>query len=106
MTVSVNVETGRRDKAIVVPNEALTAMDGNRAELWLIVDGRATKRPVQLGLRGLTQTEVTSGLHVGDWILSDARASVAPGDRVRVVPGPSGSSGNTAARNELPAKMD
>ena len=106
MTVSVNVETGRRDKAIVVPNEALTAMDGNRAELWLVVDGRATKRPVQLGLRGLTQTEVTSGLHVGDWILSDARASVAPGDRVRVVPGPSGSSGNTAARNELPAKMD
>lgn len=106
MTVSVNVETGRRDKAIVVPNEALTAMDGNRAELWLIVDGRATKRPVQLGLRGLTQTEVTSGLHVGDWILSDARASVAPGDRVRVVPSPSGSSGNTAARNELPAKMD
>ncbi len=106
MTVSVNVETGRRDKAIVVPNEALTAMDGNRAELWLVVDGRATKRPVQLGLRGLTQTEVTSGLHVGDWILSDARASVAPGDRVRVVPSPSGSSGNTAARNELPAKMD
>ncbi len=106
MTVSVNVETGRRDKAIVVPNEALTAMDGNRAELWVVVDGRATKRPVQLGLRGLTQTEVTSGLHVGDWILSDARASVAPGDRVRVVPGPSGSSGNTAARNELPVKMD
>ena len=106
MTVSVNVETGRRDKAIVVPNEALTAMDGNRAELWVVVDGRATKRPVQLGLRGLTQTEVTSGLHVGDWILSDARASVAPGDRARVVPGPSGSSGNTAARNELPAKMD
>lgn len=106
MTVSVNVETGRRDKAIVVPNEALTAMDGNRAELWVVVDGRATKRPVQLGLRGLTQTEVTSGLHVGDWILSDARASVAPGDRVRVVPSPSGSSGNTAARNELPAKMD
>lgn len=106
MTVSVNVETGRRDKAIVVPNEALTAMNGNRAELWVVVDGRATKRPVQLGLRGLTQTEVTSGLHVGDWILSDARASVAPGDRVRVVPSPSGSSGNTAARNELPAKMD
>ena len=106
MTVSVNVETGRRDKAIVVPNEALTAMDGNRAELWVVVDGRATKRPVQLGLRGLTQTEVTSGLHVGDWILSDARASVAPGDRVREVPSPSGSSGNTAARNELPAKMD
>ena len=106
MTVSVNVETGRRDKAIVVPNEALTAMDGNRAELWVVVDGRATKRPVQLGLRGLTQSEVTSGVHVGDWILSDARASVAPGDRVRVVPSPSGSSGNTAARNELPAKMD
>ncbi|MDE2400540.1 MAG: efflux RND transporter periplasmic adaptor subunit [Burkholderiales bacterium] len=107
MTVSVNVETGRRDRAIVVPNEALVAMDGNRAELWLVVDGRATRRQVQLGLRGLTQTEVTAGLRVGDWILTDVQAAVAQGDRVRVVSsGLSVSAANPATRQELPAKLD
>ena len=107
MTVSVNVETGRRERAVVVPNDALGAMDGNRAALWVVADGRATRRQVQLGLRGLTQTEVTSGLRAGDWILADAQATVAEGDRVRVVAGslPTDST-DPATRKELPAKLD
>jgi HlyD family secretion protein len=107
MTISVNVETGRRNSAIVVPNDALAAMQGNRAELWLVSDGRATRRQVQLGLHGLIQTEVTAGLRVGDWILADAQAAVAQGDRVRVVSSSlSVSAAKTATRKELPAKLD
>lgn len=107
MTVSVNVETGRRDRALVAPNDALAAMDGNRAELWLVVNGRATRRQVQLGLRGLTQTEVTAGLRVGDWILADAQAAVKPGDRVRVVSiNRSVGTADPATRKELPVRLD
>ena len=107
MTVSVNVETGRRERAVVVPNDALGATDGNRAALWVVANGRATRRQVQLGLRGLTQTEVTSGLRAGDWILADAQAAVAEGDRVRVVAGSLPSDATDAAtRKELPAKLD
>ena len=107
MTVSVNVETGRRERAVVVPNDALGAMDGNRAALWVVADGRANRRQVQLGLRGLTQTEVTSGLRAGDWILADAQAAVAEGDRVRVVAsGLPADAGDAATRKELPAKLD
>jgi HlyD family secretion protein len=104
MTVSVNVETGRRGRAIVVPNDALAATDGNQAALWLVANGRATRRQVQLGLRGLTQTEVTAGLRVGDWILADAQAALAQGDRVRLVS--TGLTVDPAARNELPVKLD
>lgn len=104
MTVSVNVETGRRDRAMVVPNDALAAGDGDRAELWLVANGRATRRQVQLGLRGLTETEVTAGLQPGDWVLADAQAAPAEGDRVRVVS--SGLAVNAASRNELPVKLD
>lgn len=104
MTVSVNVETGRRGRAIVVPNDALAATDGNHAALWLVASGRATRRQVQLGLRGLTQTEVTAGLRVGDWILADAQAALAQGDRVRVVS--TGLTIDPAARKELPVKLD
>ena len=107
MTVSVNVETGRRDRALVAPNDALAAMDDNRAELWLVVNGRATRRQVQLGLRGLTQTEVTAGLRVGDWILADAQAAVKPGDRVRVVSiNRSVGTADPATRKELPVRLD
>src|SRR5690606_21983465 len=75
MTVSVNVETGRRDSALVVPNDALLAVRGNDATVWRVVDGRATRRKVQLGLRGLVQTEVTQGLESDDLVLADAASS-------------------------------
>ena len=104
MTVSVNVETGRRQRAIVVPNDALAPLDGARAEVWLVANGHATRRQVQVGLRGLTQSEITAGLRAGDWILADVRAALAPGDRVRVVP--TGVIADPATRNELPVKLD
>ncbi|WP_426176845.1 efflux RND transporter periplasmic adaptor subunit [Massilia sp. TWR1-2-2] len=104
MTVSVNVETGRRDRAIVAPNDALVATDGGRATLWLVENGRATRRQVQLGLRGLTQTEVTAGLRAGEWILADAKAALTQGDRVRVVA--TGQAADPATRKELPVKLD
>lgn len=104
MTVSVNVETGRRARAIVVPNDALASTDGSHSELWLVADGRATRRKVALGLRGLAQTEVTAGLQAGDWVLADARARLTPGERVRVVPATPAA--DPATRNELPVKLD
>lgn len=107
MTVSVNIETGRRARAVVVPNDALGAVDGNRATLWRVVDGRAVRREVTLGLRGLAMTEVTAGLQAGDRILADANAPVADGDRVRVVAGALPvSAGDPATRKELPANLD
>ena len=104
MTVSVNVETGRRARAIVVPNDALAGMGGNSAALWLVVNGRARRGQVQLGLRGLTETEVTAGLRVGDWVLADAQAALAQGDRVRVVAATPATGPST--RRELPVKLD
>lgn len=107
MTVSVNVETGRRERAIVVPNDALGAIEGDRAVLWRVADGRAERREVVLGLRGLAMTEVTEGLAAGDWILADAAATVAEGDRVRVAATALPAAGTEAAtRKELPARLD
>jgi len=107
MTVSVNVETGRRDSAVVVPNDALGQVQGDRAELWLVAEGRATRRQVTLGLRGLALTEITRGLQPGDWILADAKAPVEEGSRARVravsVPA---DAADPATSNELPAKLD
>lgn len=107
MTVSVNVETGRRDSALVVPNDALDAVDGDRAQLWLVADGRVTRRQVELGLRGLALTEVTAGLQAGDWILANAAADLEAGSRVRVKTARLPlDAADPATRKELPARFD
>ncbi len=109
MTVSVNIETGRRDRAIVVPNDALTSIQGKQARVWMVIDGRAVRRPVQLGLRGLTQTEVTRGLKAGDWVLANGDAAMSEGYRVRVradAQWQSRSGVESATRSETPLNLD
>jgi HlyD family secretion protein len=111
MTVSVNVETGRRNGAIVAPNDALAAVDGATAEVWVVTDNNVARRKVQLGLRGLTQTEITSGLQAGDWILADAQGAVEAGTlqegaRVRPVATEAAAMGSSATRNEMPVNLN
>ncbi|CAN5346072.1 efflux RND transporter periplasmic adaptor subunit [soil metagenome] len=84
MTVSVTIETGRRAKALVVPNDALASVAGDRATVWSVSNGKVKKIAVRLGLRGLVMTEIVSGLEAGDWVLADLTGNFADGDRVRL----------------------
>ena len=84
MTLSVEVETARRDAALVLPARALRSDEGpgsGRATVWIDNDGRIEARSVRLGLRTLDAVEVLEGLKVGDTVLIGA--SPAPGRRVR-----------------------
>lgn len=82
MTVSVDIEVGRRDRALTVPNEVLRARHGDRAEVLVLVDGRVVRRDVQLGLLGLERSEVLSGLAEGDLALP-ASVTLEPGSPAR-----------------------
>ena len=82
MTLSIEVETARRDTALVVPASALRG-DGSSATATVLVerDGRAEARKVRLGLRTLEAAEVLDGLAAGDTVLLGTTAQ--PGQRVR-----------------------
>jgi HlyD family secretion protein len=84
MTVSVNIETARRERALAVPNDAIrVASDGGSAVL-VLRGGRTALVHVALGLRGLTMSEITEGaLAAGDLVL--ASGAVSAGERVRAV---------------------
>jgi HlyD family secretion protein len=84
MTVSIEVVTGRRDKAIALPGEALRAGPA----VLVVQDGRAVLRPVQTGLRTLSAVEVVQGLKEGEQVVLDA--AVVAGTRVRAVERPAG----------------
>lgn len=84
MTVSVTIQTARREQALAVPNDTLLpARPGEPAAVLVARDNRVTRVPVELGLRGLTMTEVLGGLAAGDVVL--ARPDLAPDTRVRPV---------------------
>ena len=83
MTLSVEVETGRRARALVVPSAALQAGEStNTATVHIERDGRVETRKVRLGLRTLDAAEVLEGLAEGDMVLLGTVSK--PGSRVRV----------------------
>jgi HlyD family secretion protein len=106
MTVSVNIETGRRDRALVVANDALATVDGDRATVLRVTAGKVQRVSVRLGLRGLAMSEVLSGLQDGDVVLADAGAGIADGSRVRPNEKSVPTSGPASATaKELPVKL-
>lgn len=109
MTVSVNIETGKREQALVIPNDALSRVQGNKAVVLLLRNGKIQRQQVNLGLRGLAMSEVISGLSAGDHVLADAESSLADGTRVRLKlqKTPFTHHTNDAnSKNELPVKFD
>ncbi|MDO6694255.1 efflux RND transporter periplasmic adaptor subunit [Aliiglaciecola sp. 3_MG-2023] len=83
MTVTVNIETGRRERALVVPNDVLDDIDGNSAHVWKVSNGRLQRTKVKIGLRGMGQTEITNGLVNGDLIIANIDSALEDGRRVR-----------------------
>jgi HlyD family secretion protein len=82
MTLSVEVETARREQALVVPAEALRGDESTGPSVWLARDGRVEARKVRLGLRTLDAAEVLDGLSAGELVLIGPAPQ--PGQRVRV----------------------
>lgn len=81
MTLSVEVETARRERALVVPVIALRGNESaSSAMVWLARDGRVEERKVRLGLRTLSAVEVLEGLAEGDLVLLGTTPQ--PGRRV------------------------
>lgn len=109
MTVSVNVEADKRERALAIPNDALSNIKGNKAVVVLVRDRKIQRQPVTLGLRGLAMSEVTSGLSEGDQVLANAESLLEEGARVRLKPQDSSlmsSTDATDSKNELPVKFD
>lgn len=84
MTVSVNVQTGVRDQALVIPNDALNQLAEGQMSVWQVTAGKLTQTKVRVGLRGLVMSEVLSGLRSGDQVLANGHADLIEGSRARV----------------------
>ncbi|ENV48903.1 hypothetical protein P255_02745 [Acinetobacter brisouii CIP 110357] len=108
MTVSVNIETAKRDRALAIPNDALTNVQGNQATVLLVPNGKIQHQPITLGLRGLAISEVIAGLKAGDHILANPVSSLTDGTRVRLKLEkiPFAQAYAADSKNELPVKFN
>lgn len=80
MTLSAEVETARRDRALVLPARGLRT--GPAGEVLLVAEGgRAAERSVRTGLRTLDAVEIVSGVKEGELVL--LAPTLKPGARVR-----------------------
>ncbi len=105
MTLSVEVETARRDAALVLPAGALRSEDGaGGATVWVESGGRVQARALRLGLRTLDAAEVLAGLVAGDTVLSGAAPQ--PGQRVPADRSAQAASAALAAPALKPARTD
>ena len=84
MTVSVDIQTARKNAALVVPTEAVRDATSDAPWVLVVRDKRTVQQKVGIGLRGDNQIEILSGLKVNEPVILSSVGTISAGQRVRV----------------------
>jgi HlyD family secretion protein len=84
MTVSVDIEVAAKDDALVLPLRAVHDVLSGAPWVLGIKDGRASQRPVEIGLHGNSHVEIIDGLAAGD-VAIPLNSGILTGQRLRPV---------------------
>ena len=76
MFTETRLSTAVRPRAIVVPEEAVFSVQGTQV-VWAVVDGKANRRPVTIGVRSPGEAEITSGLNAGEQVVVGGQSMLA-----------------------------
>jgi len=71
-------------EAIAVPNEAIVYQNGNNY-VWRVVDGKANRKLVTLGVADASYTQIQSGIELSDIIMTEGMSKMNEGDKVLIV---------------------
>ena len=82
MFIEARLATATRPDAVVIPEDAVLSLQGARA-VWVVRDGKATRRTVELGVRTPGFVEVTTGVEAGEDVVVGGAERLAEGAPVR-----------------------
>ncbi|PKO30071.1 MAG: efflux transporter periplasmic adaptor subunit [Betaproteobacteria bacterium HGW-Betaproteobacteria-7] len=83
MFVRVRLLFGERQAALMVPEQAI--IPGAQPAVFKVVEGKATRVPVRLGVRRTAQVEIVEGLVAGDVVVTAGQLKLREGMAVRAV---------------------
>ena len=89
MFVEVRLATEVRPEAVVIPEEAVLPLSGGDY-VWVVEDGRAGRRSVELGVRTPGTVEVRSGVAPGEQVVVGGLERLSDGAPVRPLSDASG----------------
>jgi membrane fusion protein, multidrug efflux system len=84
MYAKVNLEVESREQVLVVPKIALVDVDGVRGVYLPSDEGRATFRPVKIGLEDADRAEILDGINEGETIVSTGAGALRRNDQLVV----------------------
>ena len=83
MFLNVHLSRGTAD-VLVVPEESLLPEQGD-VFVYVVQDGKATKRKIQTGQRDVGSVQVTDGLQAGELVVTEGTQKLREGASVKVV---------------------
>lgn len=78
MFIEARLATGVRPSAVVIPEDAVLPLQGTNF-VWVVADGKATRRQVELGVRTPGFVEVTSGVKSNEQVVVGGQERLAEG---------------------------
>lgn len=84
MFARLSVITQVKDNVMVIPYSCVT-VSADESYVFIVNDGKAVKTVVTTGIKDGNMIEITSGLNVGDMVISKGQGLVSDGQSVRVV---------------------
>jgi membrane fusion protein (multidrug efflux system) len=95
MFLTVHLKRSESD-VLLIPEEALVPEQGD-VYVYVVKDGRAAKRRVQIGQRRVGSVQVTDGLVAGEIVVTEGTQKLRDGAGVRLLPPPAGAGDETPA---------
>ncbi|SFU84327.1 efflux RND transporter periplasmic adaptor subunit [Alicyclobacillus macrosporangiidus] len=86
MQVEARQETTGSQTAILVPADSVLSLQSGAQEVFVVQNGVAHSRIVQVGAMTSSQYEITSGLQTGDQLVVKGQNLLSDGDKVTIVP--------------------
>jgi multidrug efflux pump subunit AcrA (membrane-fusion protein) len=84
MFADVNIVIGRKENTLAVPVDSLISEQTGKNYVYKIVEGKAVKQGVTVGITVEDFTEIQSGLAPGDLVITLGHENVANGDELIV----------------------
>ncbi len=83
MYAQAQIELGNRDNALTIPKQAILEERDGAPYVWAVVDGKAEKRELLLGLSSRQKAEVIEGLDAGSEVVLRGFDKLKPGSLVQ-----------------------